>query len=673
MATIPLGNFGQAIARPGPVPTFSSTKPLQDAAMRTDQIAMGAATDMVAQETQRQDASQRASAALALAKAQNDLHDAHDQVARSVMDGSIPSDKAGAEFSKVAAKVRDTTFNGYQPDQRMQMDAHLTGVQGSLDRSLGAVVVKRQQQETASTIDQFGEQVSREAARVGPAWAAQKFGSMVDFTGSAAGLTVAQQGKLKQQFSERVHATFYETAATGALTKGDAAALGDMVAKLQGDEGNALDQQKRTQLVRQIFGWQQSVLAKQATAANTEEDAMRVRTNAATDLYNKGTDVALGGGYFSPEFIKELTTAASGTPMDRTVVDLIASQQSVAGFASRSAPERASIIERMRAERATPGVGTDPLGDRLLQAVTKMDDKMRTAADENPWAAAQQAGRIQDAQTISASDPQSAVAIVRSRMAMIGQVETWAGKKVSPLQPQEIEQVGKMVRSLPVDQAATMLVGFGAALGDSERVGAMAKQLHDKDGSLGLAMMYASAQTTQGRTVAELVLRGDQALKDKAVLMDSAKATGWQATIAARINGLYANTEAQEAAKQAAFLILAARSADLTQGGVSIENAVTLATGGIVERNGQKFPLPYGMKEDQFDKALTAIKPADLAAQAPDGQVMVGRTPMTLDAFVATLPKASLVDAGAGRYNVRAGTATVTNSAGKRITLKVGP
>lgn len=671
MATIPLGNFGQAIARPGPTPTFSSTRPLQDATMRTDQIAMGAATDMVAQETKRQDASQRASAALALAKAQNDLHDAHDQVARGVMDGSIASDKAGAEFGKVAAKVRDTTFEGYQPDQRMQMDAHLTGVQGSLDRSLGAVVVKRQQQETASTIDQFGEQVSREATRVGPAWAAQKFGSMVDFTGSAAGLTVAQQGKLKQQFSERAHATFYETAATGALTKGDSAALGDMVAKLQGDEGNALDPQKRTQLVHQVFGWQQSVLAKQARAANAEEDAMRVRTNAAVDLFNKGTDVALGGGYFSPDFIKELTTTASGTPMERQVVDLISSQQMVAGFASNSAPARAALIERMRAERATPGVGVDPAGDRLLKAVETMDSKLRTAADENPWAAAQQAGRIKDAPLINAADPQSAVAIVRARMAQIGEVEVWAGKKVSPLQPQEVEQIGKMVRSLPLDQAATMLAGFGAAAGDAERVGALAKQLHDKDGSLGLAMLYASAQTTQGRVTAELVLRGDQALRDKTVTVDKAAETGWQGAIAKTIRGAYSNREAEDAVVDAAFKITAAKFAQ--NGSVDIPEAVRLATGGIVERNGQKFPLPYGMKEPEFDKALAGIKPADLAAQAPDGKVMIGSMPMALDAFVATLPKASLIDAGAGRYNVKAGTATVTNTTGKRITLKVGP
>ena len=46
---------------------------------------------------------------------------------------------------------------------------------------------------------------------------------------------------------------------------------------------------------------------------------------------------------------------------------------------------------------------------------------------------------------------------------------------------------------------------------------------------------------------------------------------------------------------------------------------------------------------------------------------------MPLAQFVATLPKASLVHAGQGLYNVRAGSGVVTNSAGKRITLTVNP
>ena len=77
-----------------------------------------------------------------------------------------------------------------------------------------------------------------------------------------------------------------------------------------------------------------------------------------------------------------------------------------------------------------------------------------------------QAGVIQDAPTFNAADPSSTVAIVQQRMQQIGRVEAWAGHKVSPLQPAEVEQLSKIVRILPLDQASTMLAKVGDSLGE---------------------------------------------------------------------------------------------------------------------------------------------------------------------------------------------------------------
>lgn len=671
MATIPTGNFGQSIARPAPATAVQGGDAIGDAEGRLLQTSSNIAADVQRQQFEQQEARRRAQATLALATVQNGMHDAHDEVARGVLDGSIPTDKAPGILKTQIGKLRDTTLNGYTPDQRDLMAGHLAGTEGTLQRSLQGIVVKRQQQETASTIDQFGEQVSREAVRQGPQWAASKFSSMVDFTGSAAGLNDAQKARLKQSFGEKVHATFYELAGTAALTNEDDKALGGLVQKLVGPEGDPLDPAKRAQLTHQLYGWQQSILAKRERQANRADDEARKQYNAAVDVFNKGTDIALGGGYFSPEFIKEMTTTASGTAMEKQVGDLIASQREVAGFASRSAPDRAAIIEAWRSNRATPGLGTDPLGEKLINAMVTMDTKLRSATDDNAWTAAQSAGRIQEAGQIVPGDPQSAVQVVRARMAQIGDVETWAGKKVSPLQPAEAEQVGKMVRAMPLDQAASMLAGMGAAIGDRDRVAALGKQLHDKDGSLGLAMLYANSQTTQGRYVAELVLRGDQALRDKSVMVDKAAETGWQGAIAKQIRGAYSNPEAEDAAIEASFKIAAAKYAQ--DGSPNIDGAVKLATGGIVERNGQRVPLPYGMTEKDFDQRIEGIRPPDLAPQAPGGQVFAGGAPLSLDEFVQQLPKATLVHAGQGLYNVRAGSTLVTNAAGQRITIKVNP
>jgi hypothetical protein len=673
MATIPVGDFGQRIARPGPLVNIPQANPIAAATDHLLNTAGQIGADMNAQQTRLDEARMRAQSALTLAKTNNELHAAHDDVARGVLDGSIPTDKAAGDFQQRVQKIQDTNLTGFMPDQRTEMDAHLANTTGTLGRSLGTVIEKRNQSETASTIDQFGEQVSREAARSGPAWAAQKYAAMVDFTGGAAGLNDAQRAKLKQGFSEKVHAQFYETAGVGALTKEDPAALGDLITKLQGPEGDPLDPGKRAQLTHQLFGWQQSLLAKQARNANAADDEARRRYNEAVDVFNKASDISLGGGYLSPEFITELTTKASGTEMEKPVLNLIGSQQKVAGFASRPAAERAEILNGLRNERATPGVGTDPLSDKLLTAATTMDEKLRAAAKDNPWEAAQHAGVIKDAGQIDPANPAQALQVVQQRMATLPLIERWTGDRASPLQPKEAETVSKMVRAMPFDQAASFLGNLGQAVGEQERIAAVGKQLHDKDGTLGLAMLYANSQTTQGRYTAELVLRGEQALKDKQVLDDSTKSTGWKAQIAAQINGAYSNREVENATKQAAYLIMAARSSDTTQGGVDIENAVKLATGGIVERNGGKVPLPYGMTEGDFDKRVKAITPESLASQAPGGTVRAGSATLPLAEFVKGLPDAQLVHAGQGLYSVRAGSGFVLNSAGQRIVLKVNP
>lgn len=675
MTQISLGNFGNSVAQPGPMVQAQRGDPTAQAMDRVGQIGAAAATDMMARDTENKLRLMRANDALDLAKAQNEMHDAHDQVARGVQDGSIDSAKAGEELSTRLSKITSQYSTGRLPEQQATMQAHFTGVTGQLQRNLDSVVQVRTQKDTASVLDQFGEQVSRQVTTQGPQWASEKYGAMVDFAGPSAGLNDAQRAKLKQSFSERAHASSFESAGVDALTAGNAQALGNLVEKLRGPDGDPLDPAKRTALTHQLYGWQQHVLAKQAAAANAnDQEAMR-RHNEALDLYNKGTDVALGGGYLSPDFITQLTTTAQGTEMEKPVLALIASQAKVAGFATMAAPQRAAIINDMRAQRATPGVGTDPAGDKLLNAVVTMNDKLTVAAKENPWQASQQAGVVTDAALLNPTDPSSAITVIQKRMGNIQKVEAWTGHKVSPLQPQEVEMLGKLVRQLPVDQAASMLATVGTVVGDSDRIEALAKQMHDKDGSLGLAMMYANPRggdmTTEGRYTAELVLKGDQALRDKSVAVDDMRSTGWRAQISKQVRGLYSNRQVEDNVIDAAFKIAVAKS--LENGSPNIDNVMNLATGGIAERNGQKFPLPYGWTEERLNQRINSITPSEFASQAPDGVVYAGRTPVSVDDLVAQLPKATLVHAGQGIYNVRAGSSVVTNKAGQRIIIKAQP
>src|SRR5690606_24059040 len=95
--------------------------------------------------------------------------------------------------------------------------------------------------------------------------------------------------------------------------------------------------------------------------------------------------------------------------------------------------------------------------------------------------------------------------------------------------------------------------------------------------------------------------------------------------------------------------VLARADAEVRREGRSVKKAVDAVSGGIVDFNGGRIPLPQGMTESQFERGLVAITPQDLAGQAPDGNVYVRGVAVPLAKFVEGLPDAVLRHAGQGR------------------------
>lgn len=443
---------------------------------------------------------------------------------------------------------------------------------------------------------------------------------------------------------------------------------------LEGKEGEVLDPAKRSALITKAYGYENGI---EAAADRDREKAAReqqARENAGTEIFNKAFDLTSQGRYMSQEFIAQAAATVTGTAAEGPFRELVKSQSKVAGFASLPLPQQAAELERMRAAGSDPMVGVNP----TEQAVQKQYDQIFTASQQaykdNPWKAAQERGVLADAPTFPINDVPSALQVIAQRTKQSGPIEIAAGRKISPLQPDEAQKLGALVRNLPLDQQSSALGSIGAAVGDADRVSDLAKQMADKDKTLGIAMAYANAKTTSGRYASEWILRGERAIRDQVVKIDSMKESGWRAEIAKEIGDATLNQQVRQDWIDAAFLIKAGLTAS---GDVKdeIKNAVNLATGGIREqRDGTKIPLPYGMQENTFTDRIGAIKVPDLAPQTRDNLVYVGRQAVPLEQFVTQLPQASLVHAGQGKYNVRAGTGLVTVSpGGPRLTIEVKP
>lgn len=671
MATIPRGNFGYRTPQGGDItPTAQLDTQVTDAAARLGQQVTGAASQELRHQRE-QDAilarqAENVQVMTAHANIQNGLNDAYRAVDADVLDGKIDKVAALSTWKDQSAQVVADQLKELPPQRAALVNAQLEGLQGRLENELFKTFRKRDQQDVAGGLTSLEESLQR-FATTDPGAAKSQYRAALKTSGAAAGWTPEQIAKKGASFDEAVDYNTFRRAAQDAFQSNSTAALDEVQKRLAGKEGDGLDPAKRNTLDQTIFGWRQNIEAKAARAEDRAERQQTKRFNTATDTLNKGRDLVLNGAALAPDFIATLSEQAEGTGLESQVKELLAVQGTTSGFANLPAPQRAQLLESARAERADPARGFTPEKERQLKAAEQIQDNLQRKIDTgDAWSAAQSVGVVASAPLMNIASPEQALAVFQQRAANIADVETWAGKKVSPLQPQEAEQFQKVLRALKPDQAASMLGQIGALVGDQDRIGALAKQVGDKDGTMGMAMLYANAKTTEGRYTAQRILEGEQAIRDKSVRVDGAVESGWRGQIAKEIRGAYSNQQVESSVIDAAFLIAAAKQGD-------ISNAINLATGGIIERNGGKIPLPYGMKEREFTKRIESVTPADFAAQVPGGFVQAGPARVPLADFVKSLPDARLVHAGQGLYNVRAGNTLVTNERGQRITLKVGP
>ncbi|WP_407059341.1 hypothetical protein ACKZDW_04275 (plasmid) [Ralstonia syzygii subsp. celebesensis] len=659
---ISLGNFGNTVARPSPQ-VDASPAAFGVGIAQAGQNLGNAAENLGVVMAEKDQVQRRADAALTMAKLDNDLHDAHDTVGRQLASGEVPASDAISAYRKQVQDLQNQRLDGMDPETRRLIEPNIVRTSGTLERNLQGLVVKRQQSDIAASLGNLDEQFQRSAMRDLPA-SIQNYHNAVDQLGPQAGLTPAQMEKAKQTFTEKATYNFANATLEGAAQTGDLSLVRAAREKLQGPDGEPMDPAKRTALITKAYGYENGILAQNQRDADKAAREQQARENAATDAYNSAFDLMSKGRYLSQEFISQLAQTTAGTQMAGPTQELVKGQAQIAGFASLSLPQQAAVLERGNAAGSDPKVGVNPTEQKVQEQLKRIHDESVKAYKENPWQAAQERGVIQDAPQVALNNVQDAQAILSQRMSNIGVVEVAAGGKVSPLQPDEASQIGRLVRALPPDQQASALAAFGQIVGDPDRLAALAKQFGDKDNILGVAMSYANAKTTQGRYTSELILRGERALKDNAITIDSHKETGWKGEIAKTIGDAIPDQNLDRAAKQAAYLIMAGVAA----GGDTpdVKRAVGMAIGNIADqRDGSKVPLPYGMKEDTFRSRIKAITPADLAAQgAVGGSVFVGKQAVPLETFVKQLPDASLMHAGQGRYAVKAGAGIVTLSPG---------
>lgn len=688
MARIPAGEgFGEVVARPqrmseavgfrGASAAFG--EPQAEAATRAGGAVMDEAAtqqrifdaerrEAAAEQKEAQrkamataEAAKRARAAMQVQTVEADLDLITDEVADGIRTGAIPKDKANEEFQRRTQERVKTGLEGMPAEHLELAQMGVSNRVTRLSRTVTKAVQQRDQADVRAGIDSQLEYASR-LYLTEPAKADAVVANTMESLGPHSGLDPQQLGKLQQGYREGTRLNKANALVQAART--DNKALDVVAASLNNDAEFAdIDPGRKTAILGQIEGFKVSNIQKAEAAERTRIARAEAALRKAESSFNAAQSLTAQGKPLSQEYVEQVSKAVAGTPFAAAFQESLKAAPANTAFGVQSLAAQQEFLQRARTELNQ--TGTNPQAEKRIAELERIHENAKKEYAEDPLLAAQERGLFQVA-PIDTSSVQGLVSTIGQRMEQAAIAGRQVGATVSPLVKQEAEQVAKLIDVLPIEQRASAVAQLSQAVGP-QVAAAMAKQLGEKNKALSIAFGLSGAKTTEGRYTSELVLRGAQAIKDRAVKDDNTVLTGVRAQVAAQIGDAVTGAAREQLIEASVLTAYGLQS----EGGNDVDRAVRLATGGIAERGGHKLVLPYGVPAPEFDKRLRGLQPASFAGQAADGQVYAGGTPMPLDAFVKQLPDAALVTVGNGKYHVRAGGTVVTNKDRRPIVVEV--
>lgn len=671
MPSIPMGNFGQSVVQPGRAPRVGGVNPGQITGKALADLGQGVqqmAAQQLAEETKagveayNRDA--QTTAARVRITTSNNVDEAADLLAQDIKTNKVPKDKALEEWQARHAAATNGAFDGVDERYRGTIQAEIEGLVQRRTGVIRQALTVRDQEDTKANLSALGEEYQRLAIKDRPKAMAEYF-AQIDAMGPAAGWGPDDIALKKQAFRER---TIYSQATTLMGAARDLASV-DKVEKLLASDAFAdLDPQSRASLGAQIEGRktayiQRAAAHEQAQAAKAQ--AAMSRAQAAFTASQARVDAGIPD---SPEQVTLTTQALAGTPFLDTYRQLQARAREIGGFGAQPIAAQQAALDQVNAQIAQQGASESLIKRR--DSLQKVLDASKRDYGDDALRAGLQRGVINGLPPIDTRSIETLTQTIGQRLQAAQTVQTRTGRAVSPLTNDEALALGQMLGALPVQQRSSALATLGQSIGPQAAAG-LAAQIDKQDKALSLALQYGASKTTQGRYTSELILKGQQGLKDKTAKVDAMAESGWKAQIAQEIGDAYPNQRQAEDVKESAFLIAAGLA---SEGRVDVKNAVRLAAqGSIVEHNGRRIPLPAQVSQSDFEDRLRSLTPENFKAQTPGGVVKVGAQSVPVDEFIKTLPDSQLISVGNGRFTPVVGMRPVTNSEGKPIIITARP
>lgn len=412
--------------------------------------------------------------------------------------------------------------------------------------------------------------------------------------------------------------------------------------------------------------------AADRAARQAEIETQRI-DNEAAQAWNILSARARDGVLTDPVADRPLFDAMSKRPVySREYAKLAARVPEGNAVAQLPLDTQRKQLDGLYAARNTNGTSID------LESRIKQREKVLSSAERDykidPLRAGAERGLIAAVAPLDSTNIDTMIQSIGPRVQQAGVIATRTGVQVSPFTPDEAHKVKNELDALAPAQRSAKVAALSERMGPQAAQG-LAAQLDDKDKALALALASGSTQTTNGRYLSELILKGAQAKKDgtstKGAKAPELKSSQWQANITSQLEGLYPAQTLTDRTRDAAVFIAHGIAAE--QGGElssrDLERAASMAVGGrIVEHNAKRIPLPSWADGDALAKRLKSVSPDEIKAQSGD-TVRAGGVAVPVADFVKSLPGAQLMLAGSWRYAVIVNGRPVTNDKGVPVTI----
>lgn len=670
MATIPLGNFGNAIASPAPRPNITpAAYSVGEGLQRVADKAAQAIGGMMEEQKRQADLLGRARAANSALDHEMAIDGIADEIDSGIASGAIKYQDAQSIYKERVGQIQAPDMSGVDPVTVENYSRQVKRLQFRGENRIGGIVQKAEQVDFRAQTDGILDKLGKQAGLPGSDMAA--ITAQIDASDEIGRRAYGSAWeKRKQDWKDNSWDARLNQQAMGVRDSLQGInALQKQVT--EGEFADKLDSNRRNSLVAKLDAYKTSIIQRNEAAAARAARQQEVALKRAEAEFNTFQSLSDKGTIIAPEYVDRAIAATKGTPYQAGIVALAKQAQETGGLASKSIREQDAAltqIDTLIAQR-----GRTPELDKRREQIEKVRNASKADLKENGLRAGLERGVITELAPIETSTPEAMAGSLSKRLSQAEHVSAWAGKPVSPLDASEADQVRGILEALPPKQRSAAVATIAQSVGP-RYASAISEQLDSKDKALSLAFATAGSKTTAGRFTSELILKGATAIKDGTAMKDDKKVTGWKATIAQEIDGAFPDERAATAVKEASYFIAAGLAAENggSVGSSDLKRAVSLAIGGeIIERGGKKLPIPAGIDAGEFETRVRNYPVSDIVRQSAGGKVRAGGVEISAEEFATSIPGQELIYAGPGRYAVIVKGRPVTNSAGRPIIIGV--